>query len=75
MSTRGTSEADGDLPNIGRPATSALLSVGVASLLQVPAMSRQELLALHGVGPKAVRLLEEALAERGMGLTQTETAG
>jgi hypothetical protein len=29
-------------------------------------MSRAELLALHGVGPKAVRILDAALAERGL---------
>lgn len=75
MSTRGTPEAVGDLPKIGRPATSALLSVGVASLLQVSAMSRQELLAIHGVGPKALRILEEALAERGMGFKLIEPTG
>lgn len=54
------------LPKIGRPATSALASVGVTSLEQVAGGSKARLLALHGVGPKAVRLLSEALAERGL---------
>lgn len=57
-----------DLPRIGRPATSALLAVGVASLDQVSKMSERELLALHGVGPKAVRLLKEALTGQGRAL-------
>jgi predicted flap endonuclease-1-like 5' DNA nuclease len=46
---------------IGRPATAALSAAGISSLDQVSAMTDAELLALHGVGPKAVRLLREAL--------------
>jgi hypothetical protein len=37
-------------------------------LSQVARLSRRELLALHGVGPKAVRILAEALRERGLDL-------
>jgi DNA-binding NarL/FixJ family response regulator len=58
-----------DLPaGIGRPATSALVQIGVTTLEQVAQLTRTELLALHGVGPKAVRLLEGVLTERGMSL-------
>jgi hypothetical protein len=53
------------LPRIGRPATSALEVVGVTRLDQVRERTADELLALHGVGPKAIRILREALAERG----------
>jgi len=31
-------------------------------------VSRTSLLALHGVGPRAIRILEEALAEAGYSL-------
>lgn len=52
----------GDLPrSIGRPATRALAGAGITSLAQVGSMSDAELLALHGVGPKAVRLLREEI--------------
>jgi hypothetical protein len=52
-----------DLPqSIGRPATAALAAAGVHSLDHVSEMSDVELLELHGVGPKAVRLLREALS-------------
>jgi hypothetical protein len=55
----------GDLPAIvGRPATRALAGAGITTLDNVAARSEQELLALHGVGPKAVRILVEALGER-----------
>lgn len=60
-----SSDAVGDLPRIGRPATNALRERGVTSLEQVATMSERELLALHGVGPRAVRLLREALVEQG----------
>lgn len=68
MSTRDVPAQVGDLPRVGRPATAALLSIGVTSLDQVAAMSQRELLALHGVGPRAVTLLREALAEQGRDL-------
>lgn len=55
----------GDLPAaIGGPATRALAGAGLTSLSDVARLSDAELLALHGVGPKAVRLLREALATR-----------
>lgn len=55
-----------DLPNIGRPARSALATIGVFDLAGVAKRTRKELLALHGFGPKAIRLLEPALAEKGL---------
>ncbi|MFD7437350.1 helix-hairpin-helix domain-containing protein, partial [Streptomyces sp. NPDC059861] len=56
-----------DLPaGIGKPATRALLGAGLATPEQVARRTQAELLALHGVGPKAVRILAEALQERGL---------
>lgn len=55
-----------DLPNIGGPARSALAGIGVHDLAGVSELSKQEFLALHGVGPKAVRILEPALAAKGL---------
>lgn len=50
----------GELPVIGRPATSALAAAGITRSSQLADYSEQDLLALHGVGPKAIRLLREA---------------
>ncbi|MCW2629901.1 hypothetical protein [Mycobacterium sp.] len=47
---------------IGRPATGALLDVGYRAIADLPA-DLHGLLALHGVGPKAVRLLRQARAD------------
>lgn len=58
--------AAGDLPtSIGKPATRALSEAGITALDQVVGHSQAELLALHGVGPKAIRILTDELAERG----------
>lgn len=57
----------GDLPDeIGKTAARELAGAGIASLATVAEHSRRELLAIHGVGPKAVRILDEALQERGL---------
>lgn len=59
----------GDLPRaIGRPATRALGNAGITTLDQVAAMTEAELLTLHGMGPTAVRILRETLAETGRSL-------
>ena len=55
-------------PSIGRPALGALRAAGITRLSEVARLREKELLALHGVGPKAVRLLRAELAARGMGL-------
>ncbi|MFK0292469.1 helix-hairpin-helix domain-containing protein [Streptomyces sp. NPDC090442] len=58
-----TPGAVGDLPKtVGVPATRALASAGITTLAQIAELTDAELLALHGVGPKAVRILREALS-------------
>ena len=54
-----------DLPAIGRPATDALALRGITTLDQVAEHTEQDLRSLHGVGPKAIRILREALAADG----------
>jgi predicted flap endonuclease-1-like 5' DNA nuclease len=57
----------GDLPDeIGKTAARELSINGITSLEQLASHSTKELLAIHGVGPKAIRILGEALAERGL---------
>ena len=61
-------EQDGDdLPaGIGQPARRALVQAGYLRLSQVSQLSEAELNRLHGVGPKAVDRLRQALAARGL---------
>jgi hypothetical protein len=76
MSPRPDPSPDaGDLPTgIGRTATRELAAHGISSLEQVAAHTAEELLAIHGVGPKAVRVLDDALATRGLHLRAAPAA-
>jgi len=57
----------GDLPNeIGRTAARVLSINGITSLREVATHSSRELLALHGIGPKAIAILGDALAAKGL---------
>jgi hypothetical protein len=54
--------------SIGAPATRALNAAGYSTLEQLDGVPATELERLHGIGPRALRLLEEALRERGLTL-------
>lgn len=54
---------------MGRPANAALVADGITTLDQVAAMTEQELLAIHGVGPKAVAILRAELGQQGRDLS------
>ena len=57
----------GDLPDsIGKTAARELSLHGITSLKEVAAHSRKELLAIHGVGPKAIAILGETLRAKGL---------
>jgi hypothetical protein len=47
-------------------ATRALTAVGLTTLEAVAAVPERELAAMHGVGPVALAMLRDALAERGL---------
>jgi hypothetical protein len=51
------------LPNIGDPAKRALGEVGVQNLDDVKRIGLDHLATLHGVGPKAIRVLKTSLEE------------
>jgi len=51
------------LPKIGAPASRALEEAGVYTLDDVRRVGLDQLATLHGVGPKALRLLRIALDE------------
>lgn len=57
-------DSKSDLPtSIGNPAMNALLAANITTLKQVAELSDKELLSLHGVGPKAVRILRVHIKE------------
>jgi predicted flap endonuclease-1-like 5' DNA nuclease len=53
---------------IGAPATRALAAAGYTDLRQLSQVPAEELKRLHGVGPKALKLLQEALEQQGLSL-------
>ena len=52
-----------DLPKIGAPAQRALQSAGIHSLEQLTQVTEADLSQLHGMGPNALGILHQALAE------------
>ncbi len=59
-------QASGFPTKIGQPATRALVNAGYTQLAQLTKVSATELKQLHGMGPKAIGILSEALATKGM---------
>jgi hypothetical protein len=67
MDTTNPEEQASDLPPaLGRPAWRAVTGAGYWRLEQLTTVSAKELLKLHGMGPKGIRQLREALAARGL---------
>lgn len=56
------------LPKIGAPATRALNAARYTGLSELANVPRSELAALHGMGPKALAIIEAALEEHGLRL-------
>lgn len=52
--------------NIGRPTVNALKALNITSLEDLSRFSKDDLAAIHGVGPKAVSILEQSMAENNM---------
>jgi uncharacterized protein YdhG (YjbR/CyaY superfamily) len=52
--------------SMGKVAPRELANAGYTRLKQLTKVSEADLLKIHGVGPKAIRILRELLAERGM---------
>ncbi|MGC4798510.1 DNA-binding protein [Micromonospora saelicesensis] len=56
------------LPTIGAPATRALHGAGYTALRQLAGVPRADLAKLHGMGQKALGILQAALEDHGLGL-------
>ncbi|MGB3305771.1 MAG: hypothetical protein WBA63_06280 [Thermomicrobiales bacterium] len=62
-----TSERERDLPaGLTAPARLALDSIGITGLDHLTEHRASDVLELHGIGPKGIRTLREALAEAGL---------
>jgi hypothetical protein len=74
MAETTASHSTSDLPKIGAPATRALADAGITRLEQLTTLAEDDVLQLHGVGPKAIniKILKEALTHRRLSLVQPE---
>lgn len=63
-----------DLPKTSAPAQRALDSVGIATLTQLSRFRRAEIAKLHGMGPKALGILAQALAAKGLTFAEEPSA-
>lgn len=64
--------ADTFPPGLSQPARRALHGAGYTTLDQVATATEAELLRLHGMGPKGIRILREALHARGQSFAAGE---
>ena len=56
----------GDFPKASQPALRALEAAGITRMEELTKFSEAEIAALHGMGPKGIRILKETLRERGL---------
>ena len=64
-----------DLPaGLSAPARRALAGAGVTRLEDVTTFTENELMKLHGMGPKALQTLRRALAARGLAISKSSNA-
>ena len=57
--------ADAFLSGLSGPALRALAHAGIRSIAQLAQLSEASVSALHGMGPKGLRLLKEVLEQQG----------
>ena len=62
--------ANSNFPKIGAPATRALEAAGYTDLKQLTKVTEAEIAQLHGMGPKALGILREALKANGLSFNQ-----
>ena len=61
-----TEPSDDFLPQLARPARRALAKIGIKQLEQLTHFTQEQLSQLHGIGPKALEQLHDALRAEGL---------
>lgn len=54
------------VPDLSQPALRALANAGIKKLEDLARMTEKELGALHGMGPKGMRVLKQGMKEIGL---------
>ena len=60
-----------EFPKLASPARRALANAGITQLSELTSVSEKELLALHGMGPNAIKMLRNTLHELGLSFRET----
>jgi DNA-directed RNA polymerase alpha subunit len=63
---------ESDFPKLSQPALRALAGTGIQNLLQLTRFSEAEIKKLHGMGPKALAQLHQALADRDLSFADSK---
>ena len=61
-----SNQQKGSLPKLAQPALRALAGAGIMSLEQLTGFREEEIKQLHGMGPKALGQLRQALTDQGL---------
>ncbi|PKN94874.1 MAG: DNA-binding protein [Chloroflexi bacterium HGW-Chloroflexi-6] len=66
-------QSENNLPKLSQPAQRALAGAGIRRVEQLTGYDESEIRQLHGIGPKALKTLREALAARGLSFKKEAT--
>ena len=66
-------QEESNLPKISGPANAALSVAGITRLEQLTEKTEAEVAQLHGMGPKGIKILRAALAEKGLSFRQKDS--
>lgn len=72
VATFDVSKLDPALSGVPKPAQRALVNAGLLTPRALAAKTKQEVLALHGVGPASLPALEAALSAEGLSFASTK---
>ncbi len=68
-------DREDDLPiGISAPARGALAGAGIETLEHCASRTEAEVMKLHGMGPKAMRIIRSAMADKGLSFTGGKSA-
>ncbi len=71
MAHNNLNQAESDLPaELAKPAQRALAAAGYVRLEQFTTISEDEILKLHGMGPKALAQIHRALAAKSLSFVE-----
>ncbi|MBC8161727.1 MAG: DNA-binding protein [Roseiflexaceae bacterium] len=72
MASKNKTPLEGGFPRgLSAPAQRALAGAGYTRIEQLAAVTEADVLNLHGIGPKAIPLLREALAAKSLSFAGT----